>query len=52
MGDTLHTAAVHAGVEEGDAEAPGVLLQGFHGVEAHGLVVHEGDKELQGGGIA
>ena len=48
MGDAPNLAAVDAGVEEGRTEASGVLLQRLHWVEAHGLVVHEGDEELQG----
>ena len=34
------------GLRKGDAEAPGVLLQRLHRVEAHGLVVDLGREEL------
>ena len=48
VGDAPDAAAVHAGVEEGHSEAPGVLLQRLNWVKTHGLVVHQGDEELQG----
>ena len=44
--DTVHAAAVDAGVEEGNAEAPGVLLQGLHRVEPHRLIVDQAHEEL------
>ena len=48
VGDAFHLAQIYAGVEEGHAESPGILLERLQGVEAHGLVVHQRDEELQG----
>ena len=36
------------GFRKGTPKAPGVLLQRLHRVEAHGLVVDQGNEELQG----
>ena len=44
--DTVHYAAVDAGIQEGHAETPGVLLQSLHRVEAHGLLVDQGCEEI------
>ena len=43
----LHLTPVHAGVQKGHAKLLCVLLQRLHRVEAHGLIVHERDEELQ-----
>ena len=48
LGGAIHPAAVHTGIQEGHAEAPGVLLKRLHRVEAHRLIVDQADEELQG----